>query len=89
MHAFAGPILNSQSHEVHFFSDLFHSIRVGIFLTGSFADFYFLFYNSLVHALVYEPVTGDAKMLPTEFGSYLKELRSVYDMYKMVDDIKS
>ena len=43
----------------------------------------------LVHAMVYEPSTGEAKILPVDFGSYLVELRSVYDLYQMVDDIKS
>ena len=39
--------------------------------------------------MVYEPTTGEAKILPVDFGSYLTELRSVYDLYQMVDDIKS
>jgi hypothetical protein len=43
----------------------------------------------VVHALVYEPTTGEAKMLPVDFGSYLRELRSVYDLYRVEDDITS
>jgi hypothetical protein len=46
-----------------------------------------LFYS--VHALVYEPTTGEAKMLPVDFGSYLRELRSVYDLYRVEEDITS
>jgi hypothetical protein len=42
--------------------------------------------NPLVHALVYEPTTGEAKMLPVDFGSYLRELRSVYDLYRVEDN---
>ena len=42
-----------------------------------------------VHALVYEPTTGEAKMLKVDFGSYLRELRSVYDLYRVEDDVKN
>lgn len=45
-------------------------------------------FNS-VHALVYEPTTGEAKMLPVDFGSYLRELRSVYDLYRVEEDVTS
>jgi hypothetical protein len=47
------------------------------------------FQHFVVHALVYEPTTGEAKMLPVDFGSYLRELRSVYDLYRVEDDITS
>lgn len=36
-----------------------------------------------VHAFVYEPTTGEAKMLPVDFYAYLKDLRSVYDLYNI------
>ena len=42
-----------------------------------------------VHALVYEPTTGEAKLLPVDFGSYLRELRSVYDLYRAEDDMNT
>jgi hypothetical protein len=34
-----------------------------------------------VHALVYEPTTGEARKLPVNFNDYLKELRHVYELY--------
>ena len=36
-----------------------------------------------IHAFVYEPTTGEARKLPVDFKSYLKELRSIYDLYKI------
>lgn len=45
--------------------------------------------HSVVHALVYEPTTGEAKMLKVDFGAYLKELRSVYDLYRIEEDVSN
>lgn len=36
-----------------------------------------------IHAFVYEPTTGEARKLPVDFKSYLRELRSIYDLYKI------
>jgi hypothetical protein len=33
--------------------------------------------------MVYEPTTGIATKLPVDFKEYLKELRSVYDLYSL------
>lgn len=35
-----------------------------------------------VHALVYEPTTGEAIKLPVDFITYMKDLRNVYDLYQ-------
>jgi len=36
-----------------------------------------------VHALVYEPTTGEAHKLPVDFMELVKDLRSVYDLYTL------
>lgn len=36
-----------------------------------------------IHAFVYEPTTGEALKLPVNFKTYLHELRSIYDLYKI------
>jgi len=36
-----------------------------------------------VHAFVYEPTTGQATKLKVDFQSYLKDLRQVYDLYRV------
>ncbi len=36
-----------------------------------------------VHAMVYEPTTGEMRKLPVNFNDYLKELRQVYDLYSV------
>eukprot|EP01034_Spumella_vulgaris_P028051 gene28051-34848_t len=41
----------------------------------------FKFSEPRVHALVYEPTTGEARKLPVNFNDYLKELRNVYELY--------
>lgn len=61
--------------------------RLSVFLT--LINFNRILHHFAVHALVYEPTTGEAKMLPVDFGSYLRELRSVYDLYRVEDDITS
>lgn len=38
-----------------------------------------------VHAMVYEPTTGMVKKLPVDFKKYLKDLRSVYNLYNVED----
>jgi carbonic anhydrase len=43
----------------------------------------YTFAEPRVHALVYEPTTGVATKLPVDFSEYLKELRSVYDLYHL------
>ena len=36
-----------------------------------------------VHAFVYEPTSGRCEKLPVNFSEYIKELRSVYDLYEV------
>ena len=36
-----------------------------------------------IHAFVYEPTTGKATKLRVDFATYLKDLRSVYDLYQV------
>jgi len=36
-----------------------------------------------IHAFVYEPTTGKATKLRVDFATYLKDLRSVYDLYQI------
>jgi len=39
-----------------------------------------------VHAFVYEPTTGQATKLKVDFQSYLKDLRQVYDLYRVENE---
>jgi carbonic anhydrase len=48
----------------------------------------FTFTEPRVHAIVYEPTTGIVTKLPVDFSQYMKELRSVYDLYSL-DEHKS
>jgi carbonic anhydrase len=41
-----------------------------------------------VHAFVYEPTTGEAKKLPVDFGTYLRDLRNIYDVYNKNSPVK-
>ena len=43
----------------------------------------FTFAEPRVHAFVYEPTTGKATKLQVDFGGYLKDLKSVYDLYSV------
>jgi hypothetical protein len=36
-----------------------------------------------VHAFVYEPGTGEALKLEVDFKEYIRNLRSVYDLYRL------
>ena len=36
-----------------------------------------------VHAMVYEPTTGEARKLDVNFKKYLDDLHDVYDLYKV------
>ena len=36
-----------------------------------------------VHAMVYEPTTGELTKLPVDFNDYFKVLRQVYDLYSL------
>lgn len=36
-----------------------------------------------IHALVYEPGTGELRRLHVDFTSYMRELRDVYDLYRV------
>lgn len=36
-----------------------------------------------MHAFVYEPTSGRCEKLPVNFSDYIKELRSVYDLYEV------
>ena len=39
-----------------------------------------------VHGMVYEPGTGEAKMLDVDIGNSLKELGGIYDLFR--DDLE-
>eukprot|EP01040_Poterioochromonas_malhamensis_P010332 gene10332-11239_t len=42
-----------------------------------------------IHAMVYEPGTGELVKLPVDFKDYVKELRSVYDLYQLDESTDS
>ena len=65
--------------------------------TSSVGIFYFVlkyimcrsgvtFTQPRVHGMVYEPGTGEAKMLDVDIGKSLKELGGIYDLFR--DDLE-
>lgn len=41
------------------------------------------FHEPRVHAFVYEPTTGILNKLDVNFNEYIRDLRSVYDLYRL------
>ena len=40
-----------------------------------------------MHAMVYEPTTGELKSMDVDFNAYLSELKDVYDIYNHDGDM--
>jgi carbonic anhydrase len=47
----------------------------------------FSFTQPRVHALVFDPTTGEAKELDVDFAGYMHELEEVYNLYSVNDDL--
>ena len=56
--------------------------RVETFELKEQGDKKYTFTEPRIHGFVYEPTTGDLKKLEVDFGEYMSDLRSVYDLYK-------
>ena len=57
--------------------------RVQTYIDSKDENSYVKFSEPRVHAFVYEPTTGQATKLKVDFQSYLKDLRQVYDLYRV------
>ena len=58
------------------------SKRVETYELKEKGDQRYTFTEPRIHGFVYEPTTGDLKKLEIDFGEYMADLRSVYDLYK-------
>jgi adenosylmethionine-8-amino-7-oxononanoate aminotransferase len=61
-------------------------------LPSDLIGFYLLSYRSniqfaepRIHAFVYEPTTGAANHLKVDFNEYIRDIREIYEMYKIED----